>query len=73
MNEPWYGDEPNATATAFKKSGAKLILLTRRSGVVTELARDPAFRDLDDRLFSSVEEANEFPVKVYEATHGNDR
>jgi hypothetical protein len=74
LNEPWYGDEPNPTAAAFKKSGAKLILLTRRSKTLAELDRDPAFRDLDGRLFGTVEEANEFPVKAYEvSTPGNDR
>ena len=74
LNEPWYGDEPNPTTTSFKKSGAKLILLRRQSKVLAELAGDSAFRDLDERLFSSAQEANEFPLKVYEAsTPGNGR
>ena len=74
LNQPWYGDEPNPNATSFKKSGAKLILLRRQSKALAELAGDSAFRDLDERLFGSVQEANEFPLKVYEvSTPGNGR
>jgi hypothetical protein len=74
LDEPWYGDEPNPTATSFKKSGAKLILLRRQSKVLAELAWDSAFRDLDERLFSSTQEASGYPLKVYEvSTPGNGR
>jgi hypothetical protein len=69
LNQPWYGDELNSTAEGYQRSGAKLVIVNRRQPVVKELEESPLFRNLDDRLFASPEEAAQCPSQVFQALH----
>ena len=66
LDQPWYGDEPNASVDGFTRSGARLVAVNRHQPIAGELETDPAFRDLDGQLFTSKEEAEAYPVKLYE-------
>jgi hypothetical protein len=66
LGQPWLGDELHPTAGSFKQSGAKLVIVNRHAPVAAELTRDPAFRDLDLRLFPASQEAGKFPLKVFQ-------
>jgi hypothetical protein len=66
LGEPWLGDSPRGSAEDYRNSGAKLVIVHRRQAVTAELDQSPAFRSLDDRLFSSAQEAEQFPLKAYE-------
>lgn len=66
LNQPWWGDEPAATANDYAASGARLIVLHRRQPAAEELATSERFVDLDSRLFASAEEAAGFPLRVFE-------
>ncbi|MEW6303134.1 MAG: hypothetical protein AB1705_06675 [Verrucomicrobiota bacterium] len=68
LNQPWHGDQLHPRAADFKRSQARLIVVRRDDLVTEELDRDPAFRNLDEKLFASAEEAANFPVKAYEVT-----
>ncbi len=65
INEPWFGDEPGATAVRYLASGAELIVVRRDQPVAAELDRAPGCHDLDPALFASPDEAGRFPLKVY--------
>jgi hypothetical protein len=66
MNEPWYGDEVSPTVPALKRSGARLFVIARRHPLTNQLRLEPAFKDLDGLLFSSKEEAEQFPLQVFQ-------
>jgi hypothetical protein len=66
MNEPWYGDEVSPTVAALKRSGARLFVIARRHPLTNQLKSEPVFKDLDGLLFSSREEAEQFPLKVFQ-------
>jgi hypothetical protein len=66
LDQPWYGDEPHPSASSFKRSGARLIIVRRENPVVRELDANPGFRRLDADLFASPEQARASPLKVYE-------
>lgn len=66
INQPWLGDQPDATAEDYAVSGARLIVLHRAQPAVGQLAASPRFVDLDPRLFASPEEAAAFPLRVFE-------
>lgn len=65
LGEPWCGDFEAIDANAYRESPAPLIVLHRRHPVVPSLMEDPAFLDLDARLFEDLQEAAVFPLKVF--------
>jgi hypothetical protein len=65
-NQPYYGGESNPTAETLKWSGAKLAIIDRRLPLITELDQDPSFKNLDSVLFTSKEEADTYPLKIYQ-------
>jgi hypothetical protein len=65
LGQPWHGDELSPTAEGFKKSGARLVIVTRHLPLNEALQTDAGFRDLDAALFPSPEEAARFPLKVF--------
>ncbi len=67
LDQPWHGDELNPTAASYRTARAKLIIVNRQQAIAEELEQDQAFRNLDQRLFTSPKEAEEFPLKVFEA------
>ncbi len=73
LNQPWYGDQLQPTPTDFQRSGARLALVIRGSALAAALEQDPGFVDLDARLFAGPEQANEYPVKVFEMPRGQAR
>ncbi len=66
LNLPWHGDELHPTATSYRTARARFIIVNRQHAVAGELNQDPAFRNLDPRLFPSPKEADEFPLQVFE-------
>ncbi|HEU5395558.1 MAG TPA: hypothetical protein VFV81_00225 [Verrucomicrobiae bacterium] len=65
LQQPWYGDDPAATAATFEHSGAKLVIVDRHSAMAQQLAAYPAdFRNLDAQLFPAG--AGDFPLQVFE-------
>jgi hypothetical protein len=66
MNEPWYGDEVSPTVASLKRSGARLFVIARRHPLTNQLRLEPVFKDLDGLLFSSREEAEQFPLEVFQ-------
>ncbi len=62
LNQPWYGDRPDASAEQLAQSGAKLVVMARRT--------DPTplpvgLKDLDGLLFAqNPGEAQRCPVRV---------
>jgi hypothetical protein len=66
MDQPFYGTNPEATASDFRKSRARLVIVERDSPVVAELDRDSFFKNLDSTLFAEPDEAAQFYYKVYE-------
>jgi hypothetical protein len=66
LDEPFYGSDPEPRPEHFKKSGAKLLVINRQAPVVADLNRDPDFVGLDSVLFSSQEQADRYPLKVFE-------
>lgn len=67
LNEPWFGDEKWPSPESIRRSGARFFVVARSHPLTGQLAND-GFRDLDLRLFTSTEEASQFPLKVYEVT-----
>jgi hypothetical protein len=65
LDQPWFGDEPAADVSSYRRSGATLIVVRRGSRIARDLEGDPWFRDLDPQLFGSVEEADRFPLRAY--------
>jgi hypothetical protein len=65
LNQPWLGDQLNATADDYAASGARLIVLHRNQPAVEQLAASSRFVDLDPRLFASAQEAAGFPLRVF--------
>lgn len=64
-NQPYVGSEAAPSSEDLKASGARVVVFDRAlqlSGV----KEDPAFRDLDNVLFESKEEAEKYPLKVYQ-------
>jgi hypothetical protein len=72
-NQRYYDCEPNPTAERLKGSRAKLVIVDRRLPLTATLEQDPAFKNLDHVLFTSKEEADTYPLKVYqlELVEGN--
>ena len=66
LAQVYHGCELDSTAMRIKSSGAKLILITRRLPLTEELEKDLAFEDLDNLLFKSPENAEKFPLKVFQ-------
>jgi hypothetical protein len=63
--QPYMGSEAAPTAEELKSSGAKLVIFDRHLKL-DGLENSPEFRDLDSVLFGSQEEANSYPLKVYQ-------
>ncbi len=66
LGERWLGDEPGATPERFRESGAMFIIVLRDSAQFDAMNRAAGFRNLDTKLFSSAEEAANFPLCVFE-------
>ncbi len=66
LGEPWYGDSSSPTPSGYLFSKARFVMVHRIPAITGPLDRDPAFHDLDPKLFKSPEEAENFPIKVYE-------
>ena len=66
LNQPWYGDELQPTIETVKASGARLFVVNRESTLATTLARAPGVTDLDRKLFANAEEAEKFPLIVFQ-------
>ncbi len=66
LNQPWYGEEQHTTMERLKQSQAKLFVIDRHSPLLSELDRDPLFRNLETVLFPSGEEVQKFPWKIYQ-------
>ena len=66
LDQPWYGDKPQARPADFQASGARLVIAVRGSELAGALAEDGAFADLDSRLFAGPAEAAQFPLKAFE-------
>jgi hypothetical protein len=66
LNEPWYGDERQPTPAGVKASGARLVVVGRRTKLAKEIGKDPGFADCDPRLFATAQERDQFPLQVYE-------
>ncbi len=66
LNQQWFGDKPAPTGADFKNSNARLVLVRRNQPIAVELEQDKSFRDLDNKLFESAEEAAQHPLKVFE-------
>ncbi len=66
LDQPWLGDELDPTPASYQTARAKFIIVKRQQAIAGELDQDPAFQNLDQRLFSSSKEAEDFPLKVYE-------
>jgi hypothetical protein len=65
-SQPWYGDLVSPNPAGFRASRAKLIVVRRGLPLQEALETDPAFQNLDRRLFTKREEAEDFPLVVYE-------
>jgi len=66
LNEPWDGDERQPTPAGVKASGARLVVVGRRTELAKELGEDSGFADCDQRLFATAQERDQFPLQVYE-------
>lgn len=66
LHEPWFGDEPSPTAADYKSIGARLMVVNRGTFIASELAADPAVRNLDLELFGLAATAETFPIQVFE-------
>jgi hypothetical protein len=66
LQQPWLGDDPNATPAALKTCGARFVMVRRGSQPDAELTADRGFVNLDRELFSAAEEAQNQPLKVFE-------
>ncbi|UCF66027.1 MAG: hypothetical protein JSV80_09445 [Acidobacteriota bacterium] len=67
MEQPWYGDEQRVSAERILGSGAKLLIVPRRSPHLADLdGLTGVLRDLDHVLFESEQEAASMPLKTYE-------
>jgi hypothetical protein len=64
--QPWLGDEPDADAERYARTGARLVLVPRQGPVAEQLAASGWFADLDPALFADREEAARFPLRVFE-------
>jgi hypothetical protein len=65
LQRPWHGDERHPTPESFEESGAAMMLLRRQDPAVERFLANPGLKDLDDRLFSSPEDAAAFPVRAF--------
>jgi hypothetical protein len=66
LNQPWYGDEPNPTSLSFVNSGARLVMVPRRSKLAQELSQSPQLANADAMLFDDPGQAAGSPVQVYQ-------
>jgi hypothetical protein len=66
LNQPWYGDEPNPTPLSFVNSGARLVMVPRRSKLAQELSQSPQLANADAMLFDDPGQAAGSPVQVYQ-------
>lgn len=69
LNQPWYGEEgqgQSTTVARVKASQAHLIIVDRRSPLITEMDNDPAFRGLDRLLVTSEVERRRWGWKAYQ-------
>jgi hypothetical protein len=66
MNQPWYGEERQPTLERIKAAPATLYVMPRHSPLFALLDEDATFRNLDALLFTSVEEAQRYPWRVYQ-------
>lgn len=65
INQPWYGDEENATPESLRSSGARLVVVIRQSQLARELDRAPGFTNGDAALFENQLQSARFPLQVY--------
>jgi hypothetical protein len=66
LGQPWFGDESNPTPDSIKTSGADFFVVNRRSALAESLATNSTFINLDPQLFATPDEANHFPVMVFQ-------
>jgi hypothetical protein len=65
-NQPFYGVEHQPTLERIKAAQATLYVIPRNSSLLVQLDADAAFRNLDALLFTSAEEAQRYPWRVYQ-------
>ena len=68
LNQPWYGDEPDATVSRLKASGAKLVVARRDSPLAAGLEREPGFRNVDAVAFDGSPQAEASGLTLYVRT-----
>jgi hypothetical protein len=70
LEEPYLGDQPNATAADFcsLRGKARLLLVARDNPAIKELDTNPAFRDLSSQLPGTKAGAVPLPFKLYEVS-----
>ncbi len=66
LNKPWFGDLPEAAGADYLSCGAEIIIVCRWHRVNSDMEFNPAFRDLDAVLFPDEQQAEEFPLRVYQ-------
>jgi hypothetical protein len=66
MNQPWYGEERQPTLERIKAAQATLYVIPRHSPLLATLDADSTFHNLDLLLFTSAEEAQRYPWRVYQ-------
>ena len=69
LGQPWHGDEAAVTPERCRAAHARFIVVLRAGRVALALAADAGFRNLDEQLFPTPGEAQEFPLKVFEVTN----
>jgi len=66
LGEPWCGDEIHPDLQHLKAVRPRLVMAVRGSLFATQVKNDPAFENIDERLFGNPESAASSPVVVYE-------
>jgi hypothetical protein len=67
LQQPFYGDKPGASPQEYKDCGARYIVVIRDGRTAQELRQAPGFKNQDGKLFSSVNEAEDCPVQIFES------
>ncbi len=75
LGVPWHGDRQQAGPDDFAQSGARLAVVPRGTlespdALAARLAADTRFRDLDNQIFGSAQDAQESPLKLFEIMGG---
>lgn len=65
IDQPWYGDLPQPSATAYEKSGARIAVVPRWSSVARELGEDARVKDLDSIVFPDAAARTGSEIKLF--------